>query len=202
MSDWSTVMAFAVFVCVMSGTPGPGNLTFMALGARAGFGAVLRPLCGALLGAAILGLLVALGMGALLMQQGWTADIFRGLSMVYMLYLAWRIMTMHKLDKKDAAHLSFAEGILIHPLSPKTWAMYSIAFSLYFKPTGSLIDETAILIGGFGMGGLIFHSLWGLMGDRLMRFLGEGRTYQAFMASMAALMLGTTVWSLWGAGTR
>ena len=34
MADWSTLMAFAVFVCVMSGTPGPGNLTFMALGAK------------------------------------------------------------------------------------------------------------------------------------------------------------------------
>ncbi|WP_321449091.1 LysE family translocator [uncultured Cohaesibacter sp.] len=197
MADWSTLMAFAVFVCVMSGTPGPGNLTFMALGAKAGFGAVVRPLCGAILGAAILGLCVALGLGALLMQEGWIANIFRGLSMGYMLYLAWRIMTMHKADKKDAAHLSFAEGILIHPLSPKTWAMYSIAFSLYFNPTGSLLDETAILIGGFAMGGLVFHSLWGFMGAKVMQFLGDGRKYQLFTATMAVLMVGTTAWSLW-----
>nr|WP_321462622.1 LysE family translocator [uncultured Cohaesibacter sp.] len=199
MADWSTFLAFIIFVCVMSATPGPGNLTFMALAARSGFGAVMLPLCGALLGGAFLGLMVALGLGTLLMQEGWLADFFRAISMVYMVYLSWRIMSMHKAEGRGAGQLSFAEGLLIHPLSPKTWAMYSIAFSLYFKPAGSLFDETLILLIGFGMGGLVFHSLWGLMGARVMRLLGEGRKYQLFMAGMAALMIGTTAWSLWGA---
>lgn len=197
MLDWSSFVAFMIFVAVMTGTPGPGNLAFMAIGAQIGPMAALRPILGAMLGAACMNVLIAQGLGAVLQQNLILTRGLQIISMAYMLYLAWRIVTMHKSDGGKARALSFWEGVLIHPLSPKTWAMGVIGYSVYFSPQGSLWDETAVLVGGFAIGALVFHSSWAFAGASIMRLLGRGRAFHVFTFTMATLMLGSTIWSLW-----
>ncbi|MCT4656831.1 MAG: LysE family transporter [Cohaesibacter sp.] len=197
MSDLSSFLAFMIFVAVMTGTPGPGNLAFMAIGAQIGVKAALPPILGAVLAAICMNILIAQGLGAVLAQGGPLTLALKVASMAYMLYLAWRVLTMARAQEGKAKALSFWEGTLIHPLSPKTWAMGVIGYSVYFTPSGSLWDETFLLAAGFAMGGLVFHSSWALAGASIMRLLGQGRAFQFFTGSMAALMVGSTAWSLW-----
>ena len=197
MADWSTFLAFIIFVTVMTGTPGPGNLTFMAIGAKLGTRAAMPSIWGANLADVLMNIMVAQGLGLLMTQSGPLSLILKALCMAYMVYLAWRILNMSRATKGDVKALSFWEGALIHPLSPKTWAMNVMGFSIYFTPSGSLWDETAILAGSFFTGGMIFHTLWAYMGASIMKILGHGRVFQAFTATMVALMVGATAWSLW-----
>lgn len=197
MSDFSSFVAFMVFVCVMTGTPGPGNMAFMAIGAHAGALKALKPILGAVLAAFVMDVMIVHGLGSALAQGEMLTLVMKIVCMGYMLYLSWRILNMARDNGGDGKPLTFWEGAMIHPLSPKTWAMGVIGFSVYFKPEGSLWDEALIMAGGFAAGALFFHSAWALAGSSIMRLLGKGRSFQIFNACMVAAMLGTTAWSLW-----
>lgn len=195
--DYATFIAFAVFVIVMTGTPGPGNLTFLAIGASAGYRAAFPVIIASQIGSVPLKLSVAYGLGHVMAGGGPAVTAFKVLSMAYMTYLAWRIVSLSVKPKGTVALPSFREGLLIHPLSPKTWAMNLVAFSTFLAGNGLSVHENAlILTAGFSLGGLVFHSLWALAGVSVLALIGDGPLMRAITISMAAAMLAATLWSL------
>jgi threonine/homoserine/homoserine lactone efflux protein len=195
--DLTTFIAFAVFIVVMTGTPGPGNLTFLAIGASAGYRTAFPVIVASQLGSLPLKLSVAYGLGHVMASGGTIVTIFKVLSMAYMSYLAWRIVSLSVKPKGEVALPSFWEGLLIHPLSPKTWAMNLVAFSTFLAGNGLSIHENAlILVAGFTLGGMVFHSLWALAGVSILALIGEGPLMRAITISMAIAMLAATVWAL------
>jgi threonine/homoserine/homoserine lactone efflux protein len=195
--DLTTFIAFAVFIVVMTGTPGPGNLTFLAIGASAGYRTAFPVIVASQLGSLPLKLSVAYGLGHVMASGGTIVTIFKVLSMAYMSYLVWRIVSLSVKPKGEVALPSFWEGLLIHPLSPKTWAMNLVAFSTFLAGNGLSIHENAlILVAGFTLGGMVFHSLWALAGVSILALIGEGPLMRAITISMAIAMLAATVWAL------
>ncbi len=195
--DHATFIAFAVFVIVMTGTPGPGNLTFLAIGATSGYKTAFPVIIASQMGALPLKLSVAYGLGHVMAGGGTVVTVFKVLSMGYMTYLAWRIVSLSVKPKGEVALPSFWEGLLIHPLSPKTWAMNMVAFSTFLAGNALSIHENAlILVGGFTLGGMVFHSLWALAGVSILALIGEGPVMRAITITMALAMLAATVWAL------
>jgi threonine/homoserine/homoserine lactone efflux protein len=195
--DVSTLLAFAVFVAVMTGTPGPGNLTFMAIGATSGYRTAFPVIMASQLGSIGLNICVAYGLGQFMAGGGPAVTVFKVLSMAYMAYLAWRIVSLSVRPKGEVALPSFWEGFLIHPLSPKTWAMSLVAYTTFFAGSGLGLTENALLLTtGFVLGGTIFHSIWALLGVSILALLGDGPVLQATTVVMAAGMLAATLWAL------
>ncbi|WP_422374055.1 LysE family translocator [Roseibium sp.] len=195
--DLATLFAFAVFVIVMTGTPGPGNLTFLAIGASSGYRTAFPVILASQVGSLALNLSVALGLGHVMASGGPVVTIFKGLSMAYMTYLAWRIISLSVKPKGEVALPSFWEGVLIHPLSPKTWAMSLVAFSTFLAGNGLSVPENAlILMIGFTLGGMVFHSLWALVGVSILALIGDGPLMRVITVAMAIAMLAATVWAL------
>lgn len=195
--DVSTLTAFAVFVAVMTGTPGPGNLTFMAIGTTAGYRTAFPVIVASQIGSLVLNFSVAYGLGHAMAGGGPLMLIFKVLSMGYMTYLAWRIVSLSVKPKGEVALPSFWEGILIHPLSPKTWAMSLVAYTTFFAGNGfGLTENAALLTGGFILGGTISHSIWALLGVSILALLGDGPALRVATIVMAAGMLAATLWAL------
>ncbi|WP_299819661.1 LysE family translocator [uncultured Roseibium sp.] len=195
--DPATFLAFAIFVIVMTGTPGPGNLTFLAIGASAGYRTAFPVIVASQIGALPLQLSVAYGLGHVMAGGGPVVAIFKVLSMAYMTYLAWRIISLSVKPKGEVALPSFREGLLIHPLSPKTWAMNLAAFSSFLAGNGLDVHENAmILVAGFMLGGTVFHSLWALAGVSILALIGDGPLMRAITVTMAVAMIAATLWSL------
>ncbi len=195
--DSATFFAFAVFVIVMTATPGPGNLTFLAIGASAGYRTAFPVIIASMTGCWPLNLSVAYGLGHFMEGGGPIVTLFKVFSMTYMTYLAWRIVSLSVKPKEEVALPSFWEGLLIHPLSPKTWAMNLVAFSTFFAGNGLGIHENAlILLVGFTLGGMVFHSLWALVGVSVLAAIGDGPAMRAITIVMAIGMLAATVWAL------
>lgn len=195
--DFATFLAFAIFVIVMTGTPGPGNLTFLAIGATSGYRTAFPVIVASQIGSLPLKLSVAYGLGHVMAGGGPIVSVFKVLSMAYMTYLAWRIISLSVKPKGEVALPSFWEGLLIHPLSPKTWAMNLVAFSTFLAGNGLSIHENAlILIAGFTLGGMVFHSLWALVGVSILALIGDGPVMRAITVVMALSMLLATVWAL------
>ncbi|SHM86553.1 LysE family translocator [Roseibium suaedae] len=195
--DSTALAAFALFVAVMTGTPGPGNLTFMAIGAASGYRTAFPVILASQIGSICLNLCVAFGLGHVMAQGGPLVMVFKLLSMGYMTYLAWRIVSLSIRPKGTVTLPSFWEGLLIHPLSPKTWAMSLVAFTTFFAGNSLSIGQNAlILTGGFITGGMIAHSIWALLGVSILALLGEGRALRVTTVLMAAGMLAATAWAM------
>ncbi len=190
------LLPFIFFVIAMTGTPGPGNLTMMAIGQTTGFSSSIPFLMGTAVGCIILDSLVACGLGEVIIASPGVANTLRILGLVYILYLAVKIFTMQLTTKKITKRFSFFEGFLIHPLSPKSWAMAIVAFSQFMKPEQPLIPQAVVFVLCFLVGLLIFHSSWCAAGALIPRFISSKPILFAINCVMVTLMVSATGYAM------
>jgi len=196
-----TYTAFLLFVIVMTGTPGMGNLSMMAIGQTTGFRSSLPFLLGTTVGAMTLDTTVALGLGGLFMaspQFAWAVRLF---GLTYIVYLGWKIMKM-QLSTPDAnKRFTFVEGLFLHPTNPKSWAMAVVGFSQIATSDLPLAHTIMVYVGTFTFFQVSFHSLWGLAGTLLMRTLKSRRVLLGINGMLVTIMIGATVYALFVTST-
>ena len=190
------ILPFIFFVIAMTGTPGPGNLTMMAIGQTTGFSSSIPFLIGTAVGCVILDSLVACGLGEMIIASPVIATILRIAGIVYILYLAAKILFMQLTTKKVEKRFSFFEGFLIHPLSPKSWAMAIVAFSQFMNPEQALGPQIVVFVLCFLIGLLVFHSSWCAAGALIPRFISSGKILFAINCGMVTLMVGATGYAM------
>ncbi len=195
-----TYMAFVLFVIVMTGTPGMGNLSMMAIGQTTGFRSSLPFLLGTTVGAATLDTMVALGLGGLFMASPVMAWVMKIGGMAYILYLGWKIMMMQLAEPGTNKRFTFLEGVFLHPTNPKSWAMAVVGFSQFANPDVPLIQQVVVFVGTFTVFQVSFHSLWGLAGTVLMRTLKSKTTLIAVNGVLVTIMVGATMYAVFVQG--
>ncbi|CCO23096.1 LysE family translocator [Maridesulfovibrio hydrothermalis] len=188
---------FLVFVTVMCGTPGPGNLSLMALGQTVGFKKSVPFLSGVITGGIFMDILIVIGLGELFLASPKTAEVLKISGMIYILYLAWKIMRLHARKPEKAQSFKFVEGLILHPLNPKHYAMTISAFSQFADPAAPRFMEIFIFVATFTAGASIFHSLWCLTGESFIKLLRTPTMRYTVNISMVILMVGATVYALY-----
>jgi threonine/homoserine/homoserine lactone efflux protein len=139
---------------------------------------------------------VGLGLGGLFMASPGAAWVMKVLGLGYILYLAWRLLRMRPTGRGEARRFTFAEGVLVHPLNPKSWAMSVVGFSQLADPSVGLASQLAVFIPTFFVFQVSFHSLWGWAGAALMRTLHTGPVSVCVNVALVATMVGATVMAL------
>src|SRR6478735_9246465 len=86
-------IAFFLFSVVAAGTPGPSNALLTATGARVGVLRGLPALLGVALGMGTMMFLVALGLGAVILESPIVLTAARWCGAAFLLWLAWKIAT-------------------------------------------------------------------------------------------------------------
>ena len=164
--DTTLLAGLAAFAFVTSITPGPNNLMLMASGANFGLRRTLPHLLG-----------VALEVG----------------SVVYLLYLAWRIATAAAPGEADPSGrpFSFLQAAAFQWVNPKAWAMALTAVTAYSASRDWPSVVAVALV--FGAINLPSVGSWALLGRGMRRFLTDPVRLRAFNVLMALLLLG----SLW-----
>ncbi len=190
------IVPFVIFVIAMTGTPGPGNLTMLAIGQTTGFSSSIPFLIGTAVGCIILDSLVACGLGEVITGSPAAATTLRIAGLVYIFYLAGKILSMQLTTKKVEKRFSFFEGFLVHPLSPKSWAMAIVAFSQFMKPEQPLGPQIAIFVFSFLIGLLVFHSSWCAAGALIPRLISSRRILICINCIMVTLMVGATGYAM------
>ena len=84
-------LAFFLFALVAAGTPGPSNTLLTATGARVGVIRGLPVLLGTVAGMGLLMFIVALGLGAVLLENPAVLTIVKWCGVAFLLWLAWKI---------------------------------------------------------------------------------------------------------------
>lgn len=193
---WETYTAFVLFVIVMTGTPGVGNLTMMAIGQNTGFRSSLPFLAGTTAGAMFLDTMVGLGVGAALLASPTLALVMKIGGMGYILYLGWKVISMQIGSRKATRSFTFWEGLFVHPTNPKSWAMAVVGFSLIATQDVPLYKLITLYVLTFTFFQVSFHSLWGLAGTMIVRVLTSRSTLVAINSILAATMVGATAYAL------
>lgn len=188
-------LPFVLFVLVMTSTPGPGNLTMMAIGQNTGFRSALPLLLGSTIGFFSLNSMVALGLGKILTSSETAALVMKIAGSLYILYLGVKIL-LSKPGRAKPGRFTLAEGLLIHPLSPKSWAMSVVGFSQLVDPNQALMPQAVLFVLTFMVFQVSFHSLWCGLGAVILKLLRSGSALACFNWTAVCLMFGSTAYAM------
>ncbi len=182
--------ALTAFAFVSSITPGPNNLMLLSSGANFGFRRSIPHMLG--IGFGFVFMLVMVGLGLLQVFDAFpiTYDILKVVSIVYLLYLAWKIANAAPQTDNIASSakpLSFLQAASFQWVNPKAWTMALTAMSVY-SPERTW-QSIMIVAAVFGLVNLPSVSAWTVMGQQLQRFLTSHLRLRVFNGVMAGLLI-------------
>lgn len=123
--ELSLFLSMVGFLWVAAITPGPNNMLLTSTGANFGFMRSIWLMLGIMLGMQSMLLLVAFGVGSLILIYPSLHLALKILGSLYLLWLAWKIATSayEKLDTNvaPAKPLRLYQGWLLQFLNPKAW---------------------------------------------------------------------------------
>ena len=119
------------FIVLMVGTPGPANLLVMSAGTQHGYRTCLPFMRGLIGGKLLLNIAMVLGLLSLIGLYPVLAQLFTYASAIYVTWLALQGWNVSPSVDSAAARPSFRQGLWVHPLNPKAWAMSALAFSKF-----------------------------------------------------------------------
>lgn len=189
--------ALTAFAFVSSITPGPNNLMLMASGANFGFRRTIPHMLGVGFGFVFMVLLVGAGLAGIFEAFPVSYTILKALSVVYLLYLAWKIANAASPQDGEAtgSPMTFLQAAAFQWVNPKAWAMALTAITVY-TPDQSLaaISLVAIVFGAINLPSV---SSWTVLGQQMRKVLTNPTRLKLFnwtMALLLVLSLGPVLW--------
>ena len=189
------------FSFVSSITPGPNNLMLMASGANFGFLRTIPHMLGVGVGFVVMTLIIGAGLAQVFDRYPVSYTILKVVSVVYLLYLAWKIATAAPVrhgrlaiqpdspatESGAGSPINFLQAALFQWVNPKAWAMALTAMSVY-NPSRSL--SGVVLVGIiFGLINLPCVSTWTVLGQQIRRWLNNSLRLRLFNWTMALLLV-------------
>ncbi|HMQ94635.1 MAG TPA: LysE family translocator [Amaricoccus sp.] len=191
------LLALTGFAFVSSVTPGPNNLMLMASGANFGFGRTIPHMLGVGLGFTFMVFIVGIGLMQVFEMVPGSQAALRVVSVLYLLYLAWKIANAAPPEAGGAAGrpLTFLQAALFQWANPKAWAMALTAITLYApsRDVGAVLVVAAV----FGAINLPSVGCWTLMGRGIRRWLTSHGRLRIFNRTMAVLLV-ASLWPMLG----
>ena len=186
---YELLTALTGFAFVSSITPGPNNLMLMASGANFGFRQTIPHMLGVGIGFVLMLIIVGLGLVQIFVLYPVTITALKVLSVVYMLFLAWKIATAAPPEMGEAAGtpMTFLQAAAFQWVNPKAWAMALTAMAAY-APSQTLL--AVVWVGGvFGAVNFPSISAWTIMGQKIRKLLASHRHLRVFNTVMAVLLI-------------
>lgn len=191
-----TLSAFLLFAALMVGTPGPASMIALSAGARFGVRACIGLIGGMIAGKFLL--IAALGAGLFGVLQGAPIlfEAMRWASFAYMVWLSWRIAGMSMTAREAQRPLGFADGVIVHPLNPKAWAMITTALTQFTDLQAAWWPQVVAIMLGFAAMQSVFHTLWCAAGERIAALVAGTKVERGLMIALGLATLATLIWAM------
>ncbi len=185
------IIPLVAFAFVASITPGPNNLMLLASGANFGFRSSLPHMMGISLGHSFMLFLVGIGLAQIFDLYPVAKTSLKVVSVVYMLYLAWKIANASAPGKAGGKGrpLTFMQAAAFQWVNPKGWAMALTAVTVY-APNQQL-TVIAIVALTFCLVNFPSITFWTVLGQQMQRFLTSQKRLRVFNIGMALLLVGS-----------
>ena len=185
------------FAFVPSITPGPNNMMLTASGANFGKRRTPPHMLGVTVGfsimTALVGVGVGVGVGLVGLSDAWPPAFMipKGVSAVYLLWLAWKSATSpprsSDTDKKAPRPMNFTQAALFLWVNPKAWTIALTAITVY---TGTCTIPAVLCVAAvFGLINLPAISSGAAMGQHMRRWMINDAKRRTFNWGMAALLM-------------
>ena len=199
-------LAFLGFSLVMAGTPGPSNTLLTATGASVGVLRGVPAVIGVAVGMGALMLVVALGLGTLILQTPLIMTAVKWIGAAFLLWLAWKIATSDiATSDVETAHASDDGAPRRHTqpvgligaagfqwINPKSWLACTSAAATFIDPSrGNPYLQAATIALLFVLVALPSCFVWLAFGAVVQRGLRSNRAARTFNLVMAALLAGS-----------
>lgn len=196
------VGGFLVFAASQVATPGPANMTLMAVGARFGLSGALPFVAGVALGKQFIIWPIGFGLLELSARAPLAFNAMKWLAAAYILWLAWRIanLRLRRREAGEAAPPGFLAGLAVHPLNPKAWALVTAGFTNFVEPGTPALGATAAVAGCLLLTQAILHPLWTWGGERVAATLAGTSAERGLMWTLAALTVLSVAFVLFAGG--
>ena len=184
--------ALIAFAFVTSVTPGPNNMMLLASGVNHGFTRTLPHMLGISVGFSGMIVAVGFGIGQVFVLYPQTYLALKVISIVYMLWLAWKIATSGPLSsgmgEAVGQPMTFVQAAAFQWVNPKAWTMALGAISAYTVATD--YTKSLLIVGAvFIVVNFPTVSLWTMFGVGLRRWLTDPRQVRVFNNTMAMLLV-------------
>ncbi len=186
---FEALTALALFAFVSSATPGPNNLMLMASGANFGFARTIPHMLGISVGFMVMLFSVGSGLIQIFDRLPVIYDILKVSSVIYMIWLAWKIAHAAPVTKSAEAGdpMTFLQAAAFQWVNPKAWAMALTAITVYVGDAGMVWLAVGALM--FAFVNLPSVSMWTIAGQQMQRFLTNPRRLRVYNWTMAALLI-------------
>lgn len=187
--SFDVLASLALFALVSSITPGPNNLMLMASGANFGYWRTIPHMLGISIGFMVMMILVGLGLIEVFDRFPVTYTVLKVCSVVYLLYLAWKIANAAPAQKQAAGAkpFGFFQAAAFQWVNPKAWSMALTAITVYVGDLGPL--QLLLAATFFAVINLPSVTVWTLLGQQLSLILTNQTRLRFFNWTMAALLV-------------
>tara|TARA_B100001057_G_scaffold327738_1_gene328056 strand:- start:4551 stop:5174 length:624 start_codon:yes stop_codon:yes gene_type:complete len=193
--------AFFIFALVMVVTPGPANLLLMSSGASHGFYKSFPFVIGVTCGKIFLTIGLGVGFLSILNSNALFLQILKLIGTAYICWLSYKLLYLDfnsQNSKFENTTPNFINGLFVHPLNPKGWAMVIAAYT-QFTSIGNIqseiswIMEVIIIASTFFCIQIFSHSLWCWSGDLIFKFLKQKNYLKRVVVATLSLLTVSTV---------
>lgn len=197
---WRPVLTLILASVVIMGSPGPSTMSVTAVGAAYGFRRSLLYTCGLILGTTAVLFVVAIGIVTILLSIPHGPLVLVAISVIYILYLAFRIATAPPLAgrRDQVAAPAFAGGFLLAIANPKAY----LAIAAVFAGTSIFGEhhalDAAVKTALLSVMIVIIHMCWLLAGASLSRVLQDPISSRIVNVSLAVSLVVMTALTLLG----
>jgi threonine/homoserine/homoserine lactone efflux protein len=189
------ILSLIAFAFVTAMTPGPNNTMLLTSGVNFGFNRTRPHVLGVTIGFTIMILAVGLGIGRIFTAFPPLYSGLRIVSVVYLMWLAWRIATAgtsNPVVTDEARPMTFFEAALFQWVNPKGWMVALSVAANYVSPENLWADLMA-LSAIFLVVSLISTTSWAFFGTSLRPLLQDPKSVRIFNVAMAVALVA----SLW-----
>lgn len=181
------LFALTGFSFVTSATPGPNNMMLMASGANFGLRRTVPHMLGVSMGFGAMVAILGMGLDQVVRDNAAVAGALKWASLIYVLWLAWKIATAAPPSQAEAAGrpLGFFGAAAFQWVNPKAWAMALGALSAYAAGVGGPLVVAVV----FAVVNLPVVAAWAAAGQGLQGLLAHPARLRAFNAVMAVLLV-------------
>lgn len=190
-----SLLPFLLFAFVATITPGPTNILALSHGARFGLRATLPLVLGACLGAALIVLLVGLGLGETLLRYPRAQLAMSWLGALWLSWLAWQLLRNagKPLEPKtEAREIGPLGAALLQLVNPKVWMMAVAVVSVFAADCADKAMRVLQLSLIFLLIALPCMTAWALLGAGSARLLQSPTRMQRFNQALAVLLFVST----------
>jgi threonine/homoserine/homoserine lactone efflux protein len=189
--ELSLFLSMLGFLWVAAITPGPNNMLLTASGANFGFLRSLWLLIGIMIGMQVMLLMVAFGIGGLILLYPSLHLVLKIGGSAYLLWLAWKIASA-KYEKLDtgtapAAPMPFWQGGLLQLINPKAWLMALGAVASFSLAGEAYRGSVLAISAGMALVNVVSGVIWLGFGSLIGRILRSRRAWTIFNVFMGIL---------------